>query len=187
MDRRCVARGKPRNSGVGSCTNVSGLSVKRDAPGHHGYERLAAKPQRRAVRVTSSRLRREDRSSIALFHTLADLGGIAASGHGGASTIFPCSAGRSLSLSRPCAYRRAPWRGPVKAGPFQGRPAGLGLDKARLGARIMPAGAHCHGLFGPRSRGHNEALPRRSGRACWRARSPTCCGAAAWQRPRSRP
>ena len=39
MDRRCVARGKPRNSGVGSCTNVSGLSVKRDAPGHHGYER----------------------------------------------------------------------------------------------------------------------------------------------------
>jgi hypothetical protein len=58
-------------------------SVK-DSPGHHGYERAfdlisskasAAKPQTRAVRVTSSRLRREDRSSIALFHTLTDLGG----------------------------------------------------------------------------------------------------------------
>jgi len=36
---------------------------------------LAEKPQTRAVRVTSSRLRREDRSSVALFHTLADLGG----------------------------------------------------------------------------------------------------------------
>ena len=29
MDRRCVAREKPRNGGVGSCTNVSGLSVER--------------------------------------------------------------------------------------------------------------------------------------------------------------
>ena len=38
MDRRCVAREKPRNSGVRSCTNVSGLSVERSgAPGHYGY------------------------------------------------------------------------------------------------------------------------------------------------------
>ena len=36
---------------------------------------LDTQPSTRAVRVTSSRLRREDRSSIALFHTLADLGG----------------------------------------------------------------------------------------------------------------
>ncbi len=29
MDRRCVAREKPRNGGVGSCANVSGLSVEQ--------------------------------------------------------------------------------------------------------------------------------------------------------------
>ena len=80
---------------------------------------LAAKPQTRAVRVTSSRLRREDRSSIALFHTLADLGG-KASRRDGALMIFPCSAGNSLSpfFNRddgckqkitlwPCLFKRA--------------------------------------------------------------------------------
>jgi hypothetical protein len=57
--------------------------------------------------------------------------------------------------------------------------ARLGLDAAEHGASIRRAAATAHCLSSPRSCALEPALPKRSGRACWRAQLPTRCGASA--------
>jgi len=60
-----------------SCINVSGLTLERYCSGPSWISArassLADRPRPRAIRVTSVRMRREDRSSIS-SHPLADLG-----------------------------------------------------------------------------------------------------------------
>ena len=99
---------------------------------------LADRPQR-AIRVTSVRKRRENRSSIS-SHPLADLGG--QSGYVRVSSV----------LRR--TIKQAGW----------------------LSQQPCP----------PRSCGHKRERPMRCAPACWQARSPGRCGAAASWPPRSR-
>ena len=51
---------------------------------------------------------------------------------------------------------------------------------------IKQIGRQPHRSSSPRSFDHEPERSRRCGRACWRARSPARCGAAASWRPRSR-
>jgi len=99
---------------------------------------LADRPQR-AIRVTSVRKRRENRSSIS-SHPLADLGG--QSGYVRVSSVL---------------------RRTIK-------------QAGRLPQQACP----------PRSCGHGQERSMRCAPACWQARSPAHCGAAASWPPRSR-
>ena len=72
----------------------------------------------------------------------------------------------------------------------QGWPSGHspGLDDSEHGGRLRQVGTKAHRSSSRlRSRAPWPAPPRRCGRACWPAQSPTHCGAAVSLRPRSKP
>ena len=96
----------------------------------------------------------------------------------------PWFAPMAVPSSRPGRPRHATRAGAVKVGP-PGPPAGLGLDGAEHGARIMQVGSNHRLSSSLRILVPWRALPRRYARACWRVRSPARCGAAASLRPRS--
>ena len=147
----------------------------------------------RAIRITSVRTRREDRSSISSF-PLADLGGqtdeanssLCSSSH--AVPLFVPEDGSFVPARTSSKASRA---GAVKAGRRAvltsrtaiARPR---LDGAEHGARIKRVGRPHHQSSSFRSHAPWREPPRRCERACWRERSPARCDAIASCEPRSR-
>lgn len=196
MVRPCVASGFCRAGGKRSRINVSGLRLElllrtiMDISAH--AVSLADRPQR-AIRVTSVRMRREDRSSISTY-PLADLGWKLLIGLRHRSLLI-CAVplfeprGRSFVPARRASI--ASRAGAVKAGRRAWLAAGSGvarlrLDGAEYAARIKRVGRLHRRSSSARRRAPWPAPPRRCGQACWRARSPTRCGATVSWRLRSR-
>ena len=182
---------------VRSCINVFGLSLERDVLRaimdiSARAISLADRPLW-AIRVTSIRMRREDRSSI-LSYLLADLGWKLLIGLRHRLLVISRSSfvrakGRSFVPARRTSI--APRAGAVKAGHRAWLAAGSGvarlrLDSAEHGARIKRVGRLHRQSSSARRRVLWPAPPRRCGQACWRARSPARCGATASWRLRSR-
>ena len=103
---------------------------------------------------------------------------------------FVRAKGRSFVPARTTSI--ASRAGAVKAGRRAWLAVGSGvarprLDRAEQGARIKRVGRRLHRRSSSvRRRVLWPAPPRRSGQACWRARSPARCGATASWRLRSR-
>src|SRR5580704_9261767 len=127
-------------------------------------------------------MRREDRSSIS-SHPLADLGGKqnARLRHRLLLKVqFLCSCHEAVPPSRPAVDLRRRAEGPSSlavaltsplARRFQAR-----LDGTEHGATLKQVGARSRLSCCIRSCAPCREWPRRSERACWRARSPTHCG-----------
>jgi hypothetical protein len=121
------------------------------APGHHGYQRacvlISGQASIGAIRVTSVRMRREDRTSIS-SHPLADLGWKLLIGLRHrllliSRSSFVLAKGRSFVPARRTSI--ASRAGAVKAGGRARLAAGSGvarlrLDRAEHGARIKRVG-----------------------------------------------
>src|SRR5882757_4357970 len=111
---------------------------------------LADRPQR-AIRVTSVRMRREDRSSISTY-PLADLGWkrfAVTSSLGSSYLAVPLFEPRAVPSSRPAERRSRRAQGGVKAGRRTWLAAGSGvarprLDRAEHGARIKRVERRLH-------------------------------------------
>jgi hypothetical protein len=184
-----------RTGGERSCINVSGLWLEHllraimdiSAPAFS----LADRPRSGHLGHQCSQ-RSEDRSSIS-SHPLADLGWKLVTGLRHrlllvSRSSFVRAKGRSFvparrtsiaSRARAVKAGRGAW---IAASSGVARPC---LDSAEHGARIMRPGRHRRSSSARRRVLWPEP-PRRCGQACWRARSPTRCGAAAAWRLRSR-
>ena len=153
---------------------------------------LADRPQR-AIRVTSVRMRRKDRSSIS-SHPLADLGWKLLIGLRHrllllSRSSFVRAKGRSFVPARTTSI--ASRAGAVKAGRRAWLVAGSDVARPRLdgaehGTKIKWVGRLHRRSWLARRRVLWPAPPRRCEQACWRARSPARCGAIASWRLRSR-
>jgi hypothetical protein len=196
MVRPCVARGfvDPADAVLHQC--IRPLVGACCAPGHHGYQRACVLVSGQAsIGPFGSPVfacAREDRSSIS-SHPLADLGWKLVTGLRHrlllvSRSSFVRAKGRSFvparrtsiaSRARAVKAGRGAW---IAASSGVARPC---LDSAEHGARIMRPGRHRRSSSARRRVLWPEP-PRRCGQACWRARSPTRCGAAAAWRLRSR-
>jgi hypothetical protein len=141
------------------------------------------------IRVTSVRMRREDRSSIS-SHPLADLGRKPIVGlrhlRPPLSVQFLCSCHEAVPSSRR-AVDRGIARRAVKAGRSSRPPAGLGLDGPEHGATLKQVRTPSHASSCIRIRAPCGERPRRSVPAYWRVRSPARCRAISFWRRRSTP
>jgi hypothetical protein len=186
-----------RAGGERSCINVSGLRLEcvmlraiMDISAR--ATSLTDRPQR-AIWVTSVRTRREDRTSIS-SHPLADLGWKLLIGLRHRLLLISRSSFVRANRRSFVPARRtsiASRAGVVKAGrrawlAARAGVARLRLDRAEHGARIKRVGRLHHRSSSARRRVPWPAPPRRSGQACWRARSRARCGATAFWRLRSR-
>jgi len=167
------------------------------APGHHGYQRACVLIRGQASigpfgSPVFARARKTDPPISS--HPLADLGWKLLIGLRHrlllmSRSSFVRAKGRSFVPARRTSI--ASRAGAVKAGRRAWLAAGAGvarlrLDRAEHGARIKRIGRLHHRSSSARRRVLWPAPPRRSGQACWRARSPARCGATASWRLRSR-
>ncbi|MEH2474237.1 hypothetical protein V1281_004577 [Nitrobacteraceae bacterium AZCC 2161] len=151
---RCEKIRRIGGGGLASMYPASDWSVC--APGHHGYQRACVLISlqasiSRAIKVTSIRMRREDRSSI-FSYPLADLGWKLVIGLRHRLLLIPRSSfvrakGRSFVPARRTSI--ASRAGAVKGGRRAWLAAGSGvarprLDRAEHGARITRVGRRLH-------------------------------------------
>ena len=167
------------------------------APDHHGYQRacdlISGQASSWTIRVTSVRVRREDRSPFRLIlsQTSAGKGLLATSSIVSLLGAVPWFAPGGCSFVPACSLQSAPRAGAVKAGrrayvaacSSVARPR---LDGAEHGARIKQVGTPSHRSSRTRRHALCREPPRRCERACWPVQWRARWGAVAASPPRSK-